>query len=154
MGALALEGALARIAGKRTYIDANLFIYFFAATPRYERVATALMKAARERQFFAVTGKAVVAEVMVHPYRDGNPEVIARFHAFFAQDFLSVVDHPSQLYDTAALFAGTRRMKLIDALHYATALHVGCEAIVSNDHRFTQQRDAIEVIYLDGLLSE
>lgn len=31
-----IEEALKLIVGKRTYIDTNLFIYFFAANPTYE----------------------------------------------------------------------------------------------------------------------
>ncbi len=147
-----IEAALARLGGKRVYIDANIFIYFLDGNERYLPISTALLQAARERQFFAMTGKAVVAEVMVHPYRLGNPEIIARFKQFFAQDFLTVVDHPGDLFDAASMYAGTRRMKLMDAFHYATALSVGCAAIVSNDTGLVGQA-GIEVIGIDDLLS-
>ncbi len=147
-----IEEALKLIAGKRTYIDTNLFIYFFAANPKYEFMAKAFIEAARDREFFAVTGKAVVAEVMVRAYRNGNPEIIAGFKAFFADNFIEVVDHPNDLFEKASLYAGTRRMKLIDAIHYTTALHAGCEGIISSDQKFTKQRETMEVINLDALL--
>lgn len=115
-------------------------------------MAKAFIEAAQDREFFAVTGKAVVAEVMVRPYRNGNPEIIAGFKAFFADNFLEVVDHPNDLFEKASLYAGTRRMKLIDAIHYTTALHAGCAGIISNDQKFTKQRDTMEMINLDALL--
>ena len=148
-----LDQVLARIAGQRVYIDTNLFIYFLDANERYLPVAAAFLQVARQRRFFAITSRAVVAEVMVHPYRRGNPEVIARFKQFFAQDFLSVVDHASDLFDTASMFAGARHMKLMDAFHYATALSVGCTAMLSNDKGLVGQA-GFEVIGIERLLAE
>ena len=147
-----IDQALERLTGKRTYLDANLLIYFFDGHSQYFDLAKAFIAAAEKRVFFAVTSKAVIAEVMVHPYRDGDPELIAHFRAFFAQDFLSVVGNPDELFDKASLYAGTRSMKLIDALHYATAQHFGCHAIVSNDKRFKRQNDQLEIINIDELL--
>ena len=47
--------------------------------------------------------------------------------------------------------APKRGMKLIDALHYATAALAGCKFIWTNDHGFASS-DTIEVIHLEGLL--
>jgi predicted nucleic acid-binding protein len=146
-----IDVALAKIAGKRAYLDANLLIYFFNDQEPYGELATKFMVAAQKREFFAVTSKLVVAEVMVHPYRNGDPEVIAKFRQFFMQDFISVVGVPDELYDTASLFAGTRMLKLIDALHCAIAIKHGCQAIVSNDKKFVNQFEGIDVINLDDL---
>lgn len=146
-----IDVALAKIAGKRAYLDANLLIYFFNGQEPYGELATKFIIAAQKREFFAVTSKVVVAEVMVHPYRNGNPEVIAKFRQFFMQDFISVVGIPDELYDSASLFAGTRMLKLIDALHCAIAIRHGCQVIVSNDKKLVNQFEGIEVINLDDL---
>jgi predicted nucleic acid-binding protein len=147
-----VDRALSRIAGKRTYLDANLLIYFFNDHPQYFEIAESIILAAERREFLAHTSKAVIAEVMVHPYRSGNPELIAKFRAFFDQSFITVVGNPDELFDVATMYAGTRSMKLIDALHYATALHFGCTAIVSNDKKFMKQRDHLEIINIDELV--
>lgn len=147
-----VKTALARIAGKRVYLDANLFIYFLAKNEHYFPAAAHFLEAAHNRQFFAVTGKAVIAEVMVNPYRVGNPEQIAKFKQFFAQDFIAVVDHANHLFDTASMYAGTRRLGLMDAFHFATALDAGCEAMISNDQKLIRQI-GLDVIGLDDLIA-
>ena len=47
--------------------------------------------------------------------------------------------------------APKRGMKLIDALHYATAALAGCKFIWTIDHGFASS-DTIEMIHLEGLL--
>jgi predicted nucleic acid-binding protein len=150
----AIDLTLKKMGGKRVFFDANLLIYFFNDREPYGELARKLIIAAQKRSFFAVTSNAVVAEVMVHPYRNGDPEVIAKFNQFFLQDFISVVGVPDELYNTASLFAGTRSMKLMDALHYATAKHHRCEVIISNDKKFENQLLDMDVINLDDLLAD
>lgn len=148
----ALERILARLTGQRVYLDANIFIYFLDQSEKYLPVVLPLMQAAFDRQFLAFTGRAAIAEVMVHPYRHGNPEVIARFKQFFASDFLSVVEHSAEQFDTASMLVGQRKMKLVDALHHAAALYANCGCLLTNDRGFTAD-GTLEVIGIDALLS-
>lgn len=147
-----LERILARLTGQRVYLDANIFIYFLDRSEKYLPVVLPLMQAAFDRHFLAFTGRAAVAEVMVHPYRHGNPEVIARFKQFFASDFLSVVEHSAEQFDTAAMLVGQRKMKLVDALHHAAALHANCHYLLSNDRGFGAD-GTLEVIGMDAMLA-
>ena len=87
-----------------------------------------------EGRMTGCTGDAAVAETMVMPYRHGNLTKIAKFKAFFGLDgFLTVPAYTAQTFDLAAQLAGTQGMRLIDALHYATAIQLGCRFLVTND---------------------
>ena len=128
----ALEG----LRGQRVYLDANVVIHYLHGEGPKADSAAAILEAASRGEFIAVTGELAVAEVMVGPYRTGDPLVIRAARAFFRQPrLLTVVEHSRQAFDDAAMLRGTLDLPLIDALHLATAADTGCTALVSNDRR-------------------
>ena len=129
-----IADALARLRGRRIYIDANIFIYFFDRSPGYFDLVSQVLTACAAHQSFAVTGEAAVAEVMVGVYRQNSPVLTAKIKEFFARkDLLLVTLHDKDAFDLAAMLAAKERMKLIDALHLATAARSGCAALLTND---------------------
>ena len=148
-----VAATLARLRGQRVYIDANLFIYFLDRHDTYFEPVSRIFQACIQREMFATTGDAAVAEVMVGPYRQDNPALAARFKRFFAQkNFLSVVAHERDVFDAAAMLVARKRLKFIDALHVATALHAGCPFLITNDAALSSS-DGLEVINLAEMLS-
>jgi predicted nucleic acid-binding protein len=146
----ALGAALARMAGQRVYFDTKVFIYFLDQGSLFDVVAP-LLAACVEGRMTGCTGDAVVAETMVIPYRHNNPAKIAQFKAFFGlEGFLTVHAHTVQTFDLAAQFAGTQGMRMMDALHYATAIQSGCRFLVTNDAGIKSSEE-IEVIYVKAL---
>lgn len=122
--------------GRRVYLDANVLIYFLDGTPKRAVEAAAVLRAAADGAFRAVTGDAAVAQVMVGPYRNGDPLVIRAVREFFRQPrLLEVLSHSAPVFDDAAMLRATQEMPYIDALHIATAAAAGCDAIVTNDKR-------------------
>lgn len=147
---------LARMAGHRVYIDTNVFIYFLQRDEVFFPIAAEILKACVEGTILGVTGDLAVAEVMVHPYRSGDATLIARCKQFFRQkDFLTVLPHDSRLFDEAAMIAGQRRLKLIDAIHYHTALQNGCRFLITHDKRLSiADPDApLQPVYLADLIA-
>lgn len=145
-----VASALGRMAGHRVYFDTNIFIYFLDQGAHFDLVAP-LLSACAEGRVTGCTGDAAIAETMVMPYRHQNMAKIAQFKAFFSlEGFLTVHSHSAQTFDLAAQFAGTRNMRLIDALHCATALQAGCRFLVTNDMGF-KSGDGLEVIQLNAL---
>ena len=125
-----------RIAGRRIYLDANVFIYFLDGENRFIPVASFVLQAARNEIFTAVTGDAAVSEVMVGAYRSGDQSIISRFRNFFAlSGLIETVEHDSACFDAAARLRGTTSMPLIDALHVATASQAGCDGLIIGDQR-------------------
>jgi predicted nucleic acid-binding protein len=144
-----VAAAIARLAGQRVYIDTNVFIYFLDKHNTYFEVVSQFFQACIRREIFGTTGDAAVAEVMVGPYRQDNPALAARFKRFFAQkNFLTIVGHDR---DAAAMLVARKRLKFIDALHIATAVHAGCQFFITNDAGISSN-EGLEVISLAELL--
>lgn len=147
----ALNTALARMAGQKVYFDTNVFIYFLDQGTLFNTVAPLLM-ACVEGRMMGCTGDAAVAETMVMPYRAQDVARIAKFKAFFGlEGFLTIHTHTAQTFDLAAQLAGTQGMRLMDALHYATAIQSGCRFLVTNDRRIDSSA-ALEIISVKALL--
>ena len=105
-----------------------------------------------DRRMYEMMRKDAVAEVMVHPYRSKNPSEIARVKSLFSRaGFVSVIAHDAADFDLAAQCRAESRMRMMDALHYATALGAGCRFLLTNDHDF-KAVGGLEVISIDSLL--
>ena len=124
------------LVGRRVYVDANVFIYFLDQSSPQALAATKILEAAAAGDFSAATGQAAIAEVMVGPYRQGNPLVIRKVREFFdSSTWLDKIDHPAKAFDDAALLRATSGMPFVDALHVATASLSRCDVIVTQDAR-------------------
>lgn len=149
-----LEVALAKLRGQRVYIDTNTLVYFFDRNPVYFTAVAQIIQACDRGEFLGFTGDAAVSELMVHPYQTRNPAEIARGKAFFARpNFMTVLPHTTSIFDTASQFRATGKgLKLIDALHYATAIAAGCQFFVTNDKDFGGISANVEVINLKSMI--
>ncbi|MDO5624198.1 MAG: type II toxin-antitoxin system VapC family toxin [Pseudomonadota bacterium] len=150
-----LTACLARLRGQKVYFDTNVLVYFFDRNPLYFPVAAALIQAVDRGDCFGFTGDAVVAELMVHPYKSNSPAEIARGKAFFARkNFITVLGHDAQAFDTAARLRAASSLKLMDALHCATAIQAGCRFFVTHDRDFNALASdkSLQVIRIADLL--
>jgi predicted nucleic acid-binding protein len=144
---------LARIKGRRVYIDTNIFIYFLERHERYFDYVLPFFQMFNDGVSIAYTGDAVVAETMYKPYQINDTLRVSEFKAFFNNDeFITVLPHTKKVFELAAELSPQRGMKLIDALHYATAALAGCAFILTNDHGFASN-ETIEIIHLEDLIS-
>jgi len=149
-----VETLLERFHGQKVYLDANIFIYFLDRNPHFFDVVAPIIKEAESGNIIGCTGDAVIAEVLVKPYRFGNLDLIASIKAFFnSDDFLSICSHNSETFDLAARLRAQQNLKFIDALHYATAVTSGCKAMITNDNGI-KSSDLLEVISLSALLQQ
>ena len=147
-----VSATLARIQGRRVYIDTNVFVYFLEKHEQYFDVVVPFFKLFEEGVSLAFTGDAAISEILYKPYQIGDVMRVSEFKAFFANDeFITVLPHTTKVFELAAELSPRRSMKLIDALHYATAALAGCNFILTNDAGFIS-KDEIEVIYLKDLL--
>ncbi len=145
-----ISAALERIRGQRVYIDTNIFIYFLERHESYFDSVLPFFQLFNDGVSLAYTGDAVVAETLYKPYQINDALRVSEFKEFFNNDeFITVLPHTKKVFELAAELAPTRGMKLIDALHYATAAIAGCRFILTNDRGFASS-DAIEVLYLEG----
>jgi predicted nucleic acid-binding protein len=146
-----ISSVLERIQGQRVYIDTNIFIYFLDRNERYFDKVMPFFQLFSDGLSIAYTGDAVVAETLYKPYQINDSERVSEFKEFFADDeFITVLPHTKKVFELAAELSPKRAMKLIDALHYATAAIAGCKFLLTNDRGFTSV-ESLEVIYLDVL---
>lgn len=132
-----VTSALARMRGQRVYIDSNFFIYFLTRHPVGFAAAAGVLQACDRGEIIGTTGDAVVAELLVKPYRDDDTAAIHRIRQLFArQHFIQRLQHNAACFELAAELRGKQGGKLIDALHYATALQGGCRFLLTNDRAF------------------
>ena len=137
--------------GARTYIDSNIFIYFVeSAAPRYE-AAQRLFEMLRESHSTVYTSDIAVAECLCRPYRDGNSRLAGIYLELFETggDVLRVpLDY--ELVKRAAGIGGKLGIKLIDALHVASAMAAGCEIFVTNGKTISAPKE-IEIVQLSAI---
>lgn len=149
-----IDKLISKIQGHRIYFDANFLIYFFDKKEPYFTVVSQIIVACDRNIIFGYTGDAAVAELMVYPYKTKNALEIARGKAFFSREnFLNVMSHGSDLFDSASRLRAETGMKLIDSLHYATAVKADCKFFITND-KGIQSSDSIEVILIKDLITD
>jgi predicted nucleic acid-binding protein len=124
-------------AGAAVYVDTNIFIYFIEATPGlYERAAAAFTQLA-EKTARVVTSELTVAECLYLPARDANRELIAVYDRLFdTTGDVTLLSLTGILARRAAINGGAMGLKLMDAIHYQSALEAGCSHFLTADSRF------------------
>lgn len=148
-----LTAILASVQGKRVYLDTNVFIYFLDKHDLYFDVVLPFFQLFNEGLSFAYTGDAAVTETLYKPYELNDSIRVNEFKAFFADDeLLTVLPHSTKIFELTAEIAPKYKMKLIDALHYSTAIYSGCQFILTNDKGFISS-EHIEVIRIKDLLN-
>lgn len=140
--------------GRSVYLDSNVFIYAFEAEAGALRRATAqLLREARERRCAACTSLISRAEVLVRPLRFKQIELADRYRSLLsgagAVGLYAVDEHVVER--AAELRADYPSLRLPDALHVATAMHAGCDALITGDRRLEVVSARIAIILLDRL---
>jgi len=137
----------------RTYIDSNIFIYFVEkAVPRFEATER-LFSLLRQSGSTVYTSDIAAAECLYRPCRDGNDRLAGIYLELFETggDVLRVpLDY--DLIKHAAGIGGKLGIKLIDAIHLASAMAVGCEIFVTNDKGISTPK-GLEIVQLSRLES-
>lgn len=147
-----VDALLARLNGQRVYIDANYLIYFLNQSAPFFDVVAPIFQACDRGDFIGFTGDAVVAEVMVRPYRLKSPSEIAKGKSLFSRkSFLSIVSHDAPTFDLASQLRANTNMRMLDALHYATAVQCSCRFLLTNDRDF-KTTGTLEVVGITSLL--
>jgi predicted nucleic acid-binding protein len=143
-----IEELVNQLHGRHVYLDTNVLIYFLDRNPDYFTLAAAIIEAIESGSIAGYTGDAVIAEILVKPYRSGNIALVSSIKAFFkTENFLTICHHDADTFDLAAQLRAKYNQKFIDALHYATAIRSGCHAIITNDSGITTS-ERLEIISL------
>lgn len=127
-----------RPASARVYLDANFLIRLVEAEDRARTLHLDLWDAIDAERVVAVTSAITWSEVLVQPLRLQDEALVQVYGDILTgQEVpLTLIDiTPAILREAAALRAANGALKLIDAIHIASAVDAGCGHLVSSDRR-------------------
>ncbi|MDQ0467458.1 type II toxin-antitoxin system VapC family toxin [Labrys wisconsinensis] len=141
----------------RIYIDTNIFITLVEGSPTPS--LTEVIALVESGKALAFTSDLTIAEVLVHPYADGDD---ARAQAYIdmisPNEVMRIVPVEREVLIRAARLRSLRRsLKLPDAIHAASAELADCGIFLSNDAdievRGPMQRVGLEEDDLQALIA-
>ncbi len=122
------------------YVDTNVLVYYVDGLSDLTPRATAFLNTARADGARLVTSELTIAECVYKWYRDRNPARVAIYHDLFRSRFIEVYPLTGDLAIRAAEEGGALGLKLLDAIHYMSAIEAGCDVFVTADRKFRSTR--------------
>jgi predicted nucleic acid-binding protein len=135
----------------RLYVDANIFIYFVEGDGAERETVTALFVEAAEWDVQLVTGEISIAECLRGALKHGDEAAASAYrHLLSNSDITELVTADPVLYEYAALAGYTFSLKLIDAIHVASAVIGDCDGLLTND-KGIRGPEILKIIQLSNL---
>ena len=148
-GSLNLDAALR--SARRLYLDTAPLIYWVEAYPEYISKMDRIVDAIETTPMQAMTSVLTLTEVMVQPLRVGNTDLAQEYHDILVmRDDYILVEVSTDIAISAAAIRARYSLRTPDALHAATAIKSGCDAILTNDRDYRRVQD-LNVLVLDDL---
>lgn len=119
---------------RKIYIDANVLIYFVEGNPEFQDRAARVLEYAATHAIPIITSDITVAECLYGAYRLGLGGLAEKYEWFFREgDVIDLIPVGRGICKSAAEIGVRHRLKLIDAVHVASALDADCDVLVTND---------------------
>jgi uncharacterized protein len=121
-------------AGSAIYLDTNIIILSVETGNDWAPVIRDLFHAIDEDRVRAFTSELTLAEVLAKPMTLGARDLITRYRELLAPDSrIRMWPVDRIVLESAAAFQGQFKIKLLDAIHVATAKHSGCDYFLTQD---------------------
>jgi len=145
-------GLIAPLAGASCIaVDTACFIYLIEQHPAYAPRVRPVFEAANAGTVQLVTSGITLLEVLVVPYRVGQPALAATYERLLTRGRgLSLVPIDPSLLRLAARLRAVHRVRTPDALQLAAALSAQASHFLTNDRRLPQL-PGLRVVQLDEL---
>ncbi len=148
-----IERLLTKMQGHKTYFDTNILIYVLANVEGYVEVCLPFFSAVALKKIVGCTGEMTIAELLVKPMQDNNMLEIEKIKSLFAEpDYFQTFAHDRATLELAAYIRATQKLKMIDAIHTATAIKGGCKFMLTHDKLMTRNVSGIEVVNIADYL--
>ncbi len=131
--------------GSRIYIDTNMFIAWIERPRRDTQDLQSIFQRFALSGATLFTSEMTVAECLFGATKQGNSAAISAYEKLFASGDIAVVSLGNAVTARAAGSSAELGLKLIDCIHYVTALEQGCDYFLSADKRFKSD-DNMQVI--------
>lgn len=127
---------LAALTGQRVYLDANVIIYAVQSHPPWSTPAGLVFDAIGDGRIEAVTSELSIAEVLPKPFECGDQLQVDTFIDLLTSgDGLTVGPIGRDILVKSAQLRALSNLKLLDAIHVATAQIMNCSLFLSQDER-------------------
>ena len=120
-------------AGATVYLDTNPLIYLTEGNPAFKASIEKLFVQFDKAQAQFVTSELALTEVLVHPLRNHDTELVAIYERLFDTLVQPLPVSREVLIYAAQLRADTPSLRMPDAIHIATATLAKADAFVSGD---------------------
>ena len=132
-------------------LDTAPLIYFIEAHPRYLPLVRPFFEGVERGDFAVVTSTLTLAEVLVHPWRHGDQELIRQYSRILLHaDNLSTIPVLPEIAVEAARIRATHGLKVPDAIQIATFRFGGATSFLTNDSGITAIQ-GLQMLCLDRL---
>jgi predicted nucleic acid-binding protein len=121
------------------YLDSNIIIYLVEQEPRYYPVLSALLARANAGQIELISSELAILECLVVPLRNQDAELIRDYHDILLSSDMKLIPVSVEvLLEAARLRALNPRLRIPDAIHWATAILERANYLLTNDADFLQ----------------
>jgi len=118
----------------KLYLDANILIYFVEGKDDLGDLAALIFAEADAIGAELVTSEISIVECLRGPFKTDHPRLVATWRDLFRnRDLIALTPVLASILDDAAHIGAEFGLKTIDAIHVASALSAGCEALLTND---------------------
>jgi predicted nucleic acid-binding protein len=132
---------------RRIYLDANILIYMIDGTAEYMVQATQLVASFQDGSDMC-SSEITVGECLRGALRLSNSSSASNYlGALENEEFITLEPVTLPIIKRAAQLGAELNMKLLDAIHVATAESLGCSVFLTND-RGIRAPAGIELRYL------
>ena len=135
------------------YVDSNIFIYFLEGEESLKEMSLNLFECIEKNSLSLCTSEITIAECLYGAYKKNNTLLVNEYNKLFYGDVFSpgtLCHFPTdkQILERAAQVGAERNLKLIDAIHFATALRVDCGMFVTNDRgiKSAEWLDVVQIV--------
>ncbi len=127
-------GGLTRLIGKTVAVDSPAIIYYVEENATFLPLVLPFFEAVRRGDISVVTSAITMTEVLVHPFKHGNANLVAEFRQLFVNTrHFQTVSVTPEIAEIAARLRADHAIRTPDALHAATAIHYNADCFLTND---------------------
>jgi len=125
------------------YLDTNILIYITEGDSELKNRAEEFLQFAVQANARLVTSELAITEVLVLPLKSKDELLLEAYNALFDSWIDALPIQRSMLIVAAQLRATTHRLRTPDAIHVATAMHVGADYFVTGDKAILVEKPMI-----------
>jgi predicted nucleic acid-binding protein len=134
-------------------LDTSVFIFEVEAHPKYIELTHSIFQWLKSPAGMGVTSTITMLEILVHPYRDSDDDLVDNFYALLSTyPHLTWAETTLEIADNAARLRAKHGLRTPDAIQAATAMAHAATGFISNDPIFRRVPD-FETLILDDLLA-